>query len=560
MDVFFLTCCIVFITYQPYLLHHEIIMMESGIHLPGIQAISNGAVPYRDFFYLRGPLELYVPALLMKSFGYNMIWLPVFYYVGTILTLIFAFLLAFQFYRTRLVLYLMVPVLVARTFPRIAFYYWGGMRYALGMLALLLAVKAFKSKKGSWMFGAGVVSCLAFWTTIEAGIATMGAIGGALIALVMLNKQERVFAAKMFRRYAFGIGAVFVPTVLWMALNGSLIPYMEAVHVVVTRSGTTFVNGPGVHPVGITGFLSALLPWSGFFKLMTPVYFYVVLFLYLAHRKRKQSFNVQASCLTALAIYGIILYIAAFRRFDGHHFEMAIQTEKILLFFVLEEFYLFLLRVCSQEIERVKGIILDGRRFLFEKRKIYAIYFLVVAFIGSSLGYAFTRYSRRFVIVKYLGNKLGYRKDKDLSLLHDVERRAVNIERARGMVVPMWQADEMEGIVGFLKKNTKPGEMIFCYPEVANFNFWADRPFPGRFPIASFSWMTDEWHRELVAAFKESRPRYVIMTKPGHRTFPVEWYSRNKTNIKKFNEMTGLILEQYAPIKTYESVSLYERK
>ena len=71
----------------------------------------------------------------MNIFGDNMIWLPIFYYVGTILTLIFCVCLAFQLYRTRFIFYLMVPVFVAVTFPRIAFYYWGGLRYALGILS-----------------------------------------------------------------------------------------------------------------------------------------------------------------------------------------------------------------------------------------------------------------------------------------------------------------------------------------------------------------------------------------------------------------------------------------
>ena len=149
---------VILVTYQPFLFHHEIIMMETGIHFPGIYALFHGAIPYRDFLYFRGPLELYVPALLMKFFGENMIWLPAFYYVGTILTLLLCVLLAFQLYRTRLALYLMVIVLAARTFPRISFYCWSGMRYALGMLALVLAVQSFKSNRSSWMFWAGVVS------------------------------------------------------------------------------------------------------------------------------------------------------------------------------------------------------------------------------------------------------------------------------------------------------------------------------------------------------------------------------------------------------------------
>lgn len=558
-DVLILSCFVVFITFQPYLFHHEIIMMESGIHLPGIQALLNGGVPYRDFLYLRGPLELYVPALFMIVFGPNMIWLPVFYYVGTILTMILVVVLAFQICRTKLVFYLAILVFTARTFPRIAFYYWGGMRYALGMLVLVLAVKSFTSRKASWMFGAGIISCLAFWTTVEAGIATIFAVGSTIVLLFFFKCEKREFAVKMLSGYVLGIMIIFIPAVLFMGASGALIPYMETTYIVLTKSFRTFRNGPGLHPVGVTGFLRALIPGSEFFKSMTPVYFYVIFFVYLAYRRKNKTFNSEVLPLIVIAFYGIVLYAAGFRRLDGHHFEMALQPEKILFFFILEEVYLFSLKTRAREIERAKKIVVGGWRYLIERKKAYLINFLIFAFVGSSLGYAFTRYYRRFVMVKYLGNQLGLRRDQVLSFLRGVEKRPVNIERAKGMVVPVWQAEEMEGIVGFLKENTGPGERVFTYPELGNFNFWADRPFVGRFPIATFSWMEDSWHQELVADFKDIKPRYVIMTNLGHRTFPEEWYFRNKTNIRKFNEITKMILDNYTPIKTYESVSLYER-
>ena len=130
-DAFWLSIFVIFITGQPFFMRHEIIMMETGIHLPDINAIFHGQIPYRDFFYLRGPLELYFPAFLMILFGKNMIFLPVFFYVWSVVTLIVLVVIAKNLYRSRLILYLMVPVLAARTFPRIPYYYWGGMRYAL---------------------------------------------------------------------------------------------------------------------------------------------------------------------------------------------------------------------------------------------------------------------------------------------------------------------------------------------------------------------------------------------------------------------------------------------
>ena len=80
-DVLWMIFFVVFITFQPFYMRHEIIMMETGIHLPAINALFHGLIPYRDFFFLRGPLELYAPAAMMKIFGVNSALLPAFYYV-----------------------------------------------------------------------------------------------------------------------------------------------------------------------------------------------------------------------------------------------------------------------------------------------------------------------------------------------------------------------------------------------------------------------------------------------------------------------------------------------
>ena len=128
------------------------------------------------------------------------------------------------------------------------------------------------------------------------------------------------------------------------------------------------------------------------------------------------------------------------------------------------------------------------------------------------------------------------------------------------MVIPRWQADEIEGVVAFIQAHTRSDEEIFCYPEVGNFAFWADRPFVGRFPIGTFSWIYEKWYREMVDDFKEAKPKYVVMTHIGHRTFPAAIYFRHPKNIPKFKEVTQLILDNYVLVKSFESVGIYQRK
>ena len=69
LDVLILGIFTVLITLKPHFAHGKINIFEVGLYLPGIQSVLNGEIPYRDFFHLRGPFELYMPALLMKLFG-----------------------------------------------------------------------------------------------------------------------------------------------------------------------------------------------------------------------------------------------------------------------------------------------------------------------------------------------------------------------------------------------------------------------------------------------------------------------------------------------------------
>src|SRR3989338_3969973 len=129
-DALFLCLFTLLITYQPFILHEQIRYWELTIYLPAIQAVFEGLIPYRDFLYLRGPLEIYVPALLMKMFGQSVPVLSYYFYIGTVLCYIILIFIARHLYKTRLFLYLAVPVVIALTFPYVYYYDWGGMRYA----------------------------------------------------------------------------------------------------------------------------------------------------------------------------------------------------------------------------------------------------------------------------------------------------------------------------------------------------------------------------------------------------------------------------------------------
>lgn len=534
-------------------------MMETGIHLPAINALFHGGVAYRDFFFLRGPLELYVPAFFMLLFGKNMTVLPTFYYGGTVLTLLFCVFIAGHLYRTRLILYLMILVLVARTFPRVSYYYWGGLRYALGFLAVLCVVYYFKKQKPVWLFVGGIVSSMALLTAMESGICAMSAVIAALLFSLVLKIQSRHSVGQSLRMYLYGIMLILLLYGGYLIVTNSFVPFIQTTSIVLTRMTSTFIDAKGNHPEGIHQFILSLLPGNRYFKIMTPIYCYFFFVCFLIWRIRKKKIDNNLPILVTLAVYGLILYLAAFRKIEGHHFEMALQPEKFLLFFLFEEVTLAFGKLKEQISLHINDDTLSNiHRALKTKVLFMNIFFFIL--IVFSLGYALQRYDHRFTVVKLIKKHILGREVKGLTLLDGMEKEVLALPRAEGMVVPRWQAEEIKEVVEFIKIHTAPNEIVFTYPELGDFNFLADRPFVGRFPIVTFTWMYEPWHRELVDDFKRAKPKYVIMTNLGHRTFPAEWYFRNPRNRVFFNEFMELILANYKLKKTYDSVSIYELK
>jgi hypothetical protein len=545
-DVALTALGVAFITFQPFFLHHEIIMMETGIHLPAINALFHGLVPYRDFFFLRGPLELYVPAAMMALGGFNSALLPVFYYAGTMATLFFCVMLAGELFRSRLIFYAMMLAFVARTFPRISYYYWGGMRYALGFLVILCLFYFLKTQRRRWMFLTGLACALSALTTPEAGMSTIFAVGTALVFAWAFKIYTLRFTLRSFWIFCAGLLSVILPYSVYLICTGSLHALLESTYVVAALSNAEFPGAPGIKPETVGQFLSAMVPDSHFFKYMTVAWCYAFFAVFLYVQSRRKAINWVHAFLTGLAAYGLILYAAAFRKIEGHHFEMALQAEKFIYFFMIESAFLYAWA-------RWSTASIPWRRAL--------PYAIAAGILLSSAGFAVQRFAHRFTMYKYIQKTVFHaRKMKGMTFLDGQDTVALNIERASGNIVPRWQEEEIRGVVDFLKTHTQPDEPVFCFPEVGSFNFWADRPFVGKFPITTFSWFYQPWYEELWADLQKASPRYVVMTHLGHRTFPESWYFRNPRNRVRFERMSRFILEHYKPVKSFESVAIYERK
>lgn len=551
----------VLVVFQPFFLYGEINIFEVGLYLPGINAVLHGMVPYRDFFHLRGPFELYMPAALMSLFGAQLSVLSIYFYFGTVLCLLVCVGIGKELYRTRGIFYLMVPVLVARTFPRVFFTWWGGMRYALGLLVIFCAIKFLKCEKKRWLFFAGLFSACAFFTSIEIGVLSMVAVFAALAVSIVWKLQERKLTLKSTVAFLLGVASVTLPYLFYLLITQSLDPFIGSVHAVLFSKGhvidTSLVSQV---PDTLAKALAAMVnPTLENFRQMTPMYTYLVLAAYLITRARKRRLMRMDAGLVCLGVYGFTMHIVAIKNIWAAQFEMALQPEKIILFFILEEAYFWL----KERKQRITSFIQSAPTvkpaLFFSRLRVCGINLLFIGCIISSLAFSLERYNKRFFVFQWLRNTVSGKDCSKIMPLAKVPSRPLALKRARGMVVPVGQADELEAVVGFLDKNTAPNEAVLMYPELGTYSFLADRPFVGRFPIATFSWFSERWHGEFMSDLKQVRPRFVVMAKEQKPNW-VKVYLAVKENREKYAQAMDFIASNYNLRTTTPASYIYELK
>lgn len=538
LDAVLLSVFVALVTLQPYFLHGRLNLFELGIYLPGIEAVLDGQVPYRDFFYLRGPFELYMPAALMAVFGRNVAVLSTYFYVGNVLALIMCVWIAKELYRSRLFFYVMVPVLAARTFPRVVFTYWGGMRYVIGLLAVGLVILYLRRGGRYRLWCAGMLGGWALFTSVEVGACVLMAAAGVFLCAWFLKTHSPKEVIGFFGLYIAGFLTVAIPYMVYLAYQGALIPYADAVLSVVGNMQNVFdPRFTSNVPRGLGEAVAAALnPASKSFKHMTPAYLYLGVFAYLYQQFRRGRFDAAKLGVMALGIYGAVLYITAFRNIEAAQFEVALQPEKILLFLLLEEVCLF-----------------------WKPSKAAVSRILIGIVILSSAGYAIQRYNHRFFSVQYIRQKILGRDTARLAPLSAEDAAVPKSARLQGLVVPKSQAEDFDSVARFIEENTDAQEPVLMFPELGMYYFLADRPCVGRFPMVSFSWMNDRWHQEFWADIKRTKPRFVVMDKDLEPRFQ-DTYFKVRKNFDKYQDVLEYIRKNYAVVQETPSLRILKRK
>ncbi|MFC1620764.1 hypothetical protein ACFL2G_00530 [Candidatus Omnitrophota bacterium] len=495
LDYILLASLVSFITIQPHFMHGAINFYETGLYLPSISQLFHGAIPYKDMFVMRGPLEILMPAFLMSVLGKHIGVLNAYFYFGTVLTLIIYAFFALRIFNTRGFAYLFTMVLTARTFPRVTFNMWGGIRFGLGILALLLAVNFLRKKRKTWLLMAGIVSGLAFWTSFEIGTFSFVAIFAMLGFLGYFEKDVKVFAKGLFT-YALGSFLVFIPFLLYLLLNKAFLSYSSTLKVVLTGMTDVFDASLSFEtPRNFKEFLFALSPLNHSFKYTLPFLFYLSIGVYQLRRILRKNFSIKDLSITPLFIYGVFLYQGSFRDIEGPQYRMALQPVLLIMFFYLERLY-----VHVKNMKYANGF-----------KKAVAFFFIIMVPFYSVM-FSLYKYNKRFFIFREIKSYVKDKRPLDIPYAGP-EPRAITSIRAKGVIVPMHQAEEIDGVVEYIISNTKRDDTVFTFPDMGTYNFLTDRPPLGKFYAAELSFFHPEWFEEMMTELRGKRPEFVICAK-----------------------------------------------
>lgn len=528
-----------FVTLEPYFMHGGINLFEIGLYLPQINELFHGKILCRDIFILRGPLEIFMPAFLMRFFGMHIGALNAYFYFGTVVTLFIYALFALRLYRTRGFVYLFTLVLIARTFPWSCFNVWGGIRFGFGIFGILLAVNFLRNKKPVQLLLSGILTSFAFWTSSEMGVFSFISIIIALLLHGYAVTKDTKAAFRHILIYIAGNITASLPFILYLFLNNAFFLYADGVRVVLTKMVKVFNPALSFEtPMNLKEFLMALSPLSHNFKYTLPFFFYVMVGVYLFRRFVKRKFDVFDSSILAIAIYGSLLYKGAFRSIEGPPYRMALQPLLLVMFFYLERFYMR----CRDLKQGAQGL---------KKALIILLLFVLPAY---ALGFSVSKYTRRFFIFKEFKSMILYNKHAPIPYA-DPNPAPLKSVRARGIIAPGSQAMEIDSVVEYIVSHARSREPVFTFTDLGAYNFLTDRPSVGRFYCAELSFMDVGWFEGMLAELKSARPRFIICAKEYARLKPYA-----STIGKYLKAMDQFLQEDYEIKKSFSTVNILEKK
>lgn len=136
--------------------------------------------------------------------------------------------------------------------------------------------------------------------------------------------------------------------------------------------------------------------------------------------------------------------------------------------------------------------------------------FVIAVIPLYSIGFSIYKYNKRFFIFKEI-NALVLNRTRASIPFTGSTPTVITVKRAKGVNVPHYQAEEVDGVVSYITSHTGPREVVFTFPDLGTYNFLTDRPPLGRFYTSMFSFMDKGSFKTLMHELEDERPKFVYL-------------------------------------------------
>ena len=519
LDFFILPGLILLIAYVPNFAGGEVSYYEDGGYLSVINRLFHGAWYYRDICANYAPLTYSLPAAAMMMFGKTLLTLKVCFLASNILSLIVIYAISRVLIRRRFFSYLAALLIVVHAHHPYFSMHWGGFRFLFGYLFLLCVVIFQRTKDKEHAFLAGLSAALAALSSADVGLFCYG----ATVSLVLYQRHlKRLGSPQRFAwavHFLSGSLSLLLPFFAVLFFSGSLRPFVREIF----SFGARFVL---IQPVDWSS-RSALKVFT------VPIIYFIAWIGLFNGRARNAIPEDEARSLTVLAFYGSATFIFSFRALAGPQFENALPAAYLTAFYLLST-----LRGTTRSKRFFSAVVVSG-----------AIVFLS---LSQNMIYGGRHAWRRWWF---------YQTHKNEWVPHywQIQNDPMRplkpaIARAKGSLVPVYQASEIEEVVSWVRQNSRPDEPLFCFPELDIFNFLCDRPQISRFYFAGYALSKPEWREELFAGLVREKPRIVLT----QNVVPVLAGLTGEREV--LPEIRNYILTHYEKVHTAHTIDIYKLK
>jgi hypothetical protein len=583
---------ILFFSYDPLFMHGHIVPQDEGQHLAWINSLLHRRIPYRDIYMFYGPLLEYIPAFLMKLFGSSIVVLRAFYHFGMISGLILSYFLGRLVIKNRFLLYVMPIALVSTRISPFWSSRWGGPRLVMGIVAIICLIISQKNNKSTWFYLSGFCASVAFLVSQEVGLCLFFSSSIFIWAYNKLpNNSEPNNNLRNIFVYSLGVSTLMIPFLLGLILKKAIKDYfIVSFFDLPFRFSRVFLDP---HPLFIL--FNRDLSVIGKAVLFSKVIIFFLsisiltygIYLVINSLLRKKFYfdhlNIMLFC-----VFGGSLLVLSTRRLEGMQFNMSAPPIIILGFILIERFIIGDVKVLFQSIVDifrfktskldVNSLGIDGhdseyvnllliKTELFFKKiskilppfKLFIMLCLLALFFRFL--YVYVNPGKIIPAVFYKINNfhkvtgLGLTHEWDLYitteewLARDTGWDLLDLDRTKGVYVPIEQTKITTAVVNYLKLRLYPGENILVFPHEGQYYFLLDKVGPTRFDSLIYAAINPEYQKEVIQDLEQDKTRYIIYVKDSY-VF---------TDFKKIpNEERLNLIDDYIKNNYFEKVSFGE--